>query len=226
MHEEYAVYCRNIKKHFDTGLVRVNALQGIDLELKPGELLMLVGPSGSGKTTLLSVIAGILNADEGQCYLNGHDVTKFTDQQKTRFRAKNIGFVFQLFNLIPMLNVEENIIIPLLLNGVDRKTALQKAEVLLDSLDLKDRKEDNPLMLSGGQQQRIAIARSFIHDPELIVCDEPTSALDSETGRKVMEILRAHVSHNHTSAIVVTHDQRIFEYADRILKMEDGKIIP
>lgn len=223
---EIAVSCKNVKKTFGTGTSKVEALRGINLEVKKGELLMLMGPSGSGKTTLISVIAGILTQTEGECLVSGIDLNGLPDREKTHYRGKHIGFVFQAFNLIPMLTCAENVSVPLILNGVDRKTALDKAERLLTDVGIPEKINTAPNELSGGQQQRVAISRAMIHNPDLIVCDEPTSYLDHDTGIKVMELLRSIAGENGKTLIVVTHDVRITKFADRIANLEDGRIIP
>jgi putative ABC transport system ATP-binding protein len=220
-----AIVCRNLRKVYGEGSTEVEALRGVDLEIKQGELLLLMGPSGSGKTTLISIIAGILTQTEGECLVDGLDLNHLPDEEKTEFRKKHIGFVFQAFNLIPMLTSEENVAIPLILNGVDRKTAEQKARNLLADVGIAEKTDISPAELSGGQQQRVAIARAMIHDPDLIVCDEPTSFLDHETGMKVMELLRSIVNERKKTLIVVTHDPRITKFADRIAHLEDGRII-
>jgi putative ABC transport system ATP-binding protein len=222
---ENAVVCRNIKKTYGEGASAVKALQGVDLEVKKGEVLMLMGPSGSGKTTLISVIAGILTQTEGECLVSNLDLNHMPDEDKTRYRGKHIGFVFQAFNLIPMLTCAENVAVPLLIQGKERKAALQKANELLITVGIGEKADISPSQISGGQQQRVAIARSMIHEPDLIVCDEPTSYLDHETGLKVMELLRAIIGKNGKTLIVVTHDVRIMKFADRIVKLEDGRIV-
>jgi putative ABC transport system ATP-binding protein len=186
---------------------------------------MLVGPSGCGKTTLISVIAAILSQDSGNCEVLGQDLMGMDQNQRTRFRGVSIGFVFQLFNLLPALNAVENVCVPLLINGISRKNAETRASEILVEVDLGARLSALPAQLSGGQQQRVAIARALVHDPKLIVCDEPTSSLDHETGRSVMKILRSIAKSPDRALIVVTHDPRIFEFADRIAHMDDGKII-
>jgi putative ABC transport system ATP-binding protein len=201
------------------------ALRGIDLDVRCGELLMVVGPSGCGKTTLISVIAGILDQDSGQCEVLGRDLKLMGRGERTRFRGTSIGFVFQLFNLLPALNAVENVSVPLLINGIARKNAEARAEEVLEAVNLGSRLEARPGKLSGGQQQRVAIARALVHEPKLIVCDEPTSNLDHETGRSVMELLRGTARSADRALIVVTHDPRIFDFADRIAHMDDGKII-
>jgi len=220
-----AVHCRGVTKTYGTGDARVMALRGIDLDVRRGELLMLVGPSGCGKTTLISVIAAILKQDSGNCEVLGQDLTSMDQNERTRFRGVSIGFVFQLFNLLPALNAVENVSVPLLINGVSRKNAETRASEILAEVDLGTRLSALPTQLSGGQQQRVAIARALVHDPKLIVCDEPTSSLDHETGRSVMNVLRGIAKSPDRALIVVTHDPRIFEFADRIAHMDDGKII-
>lgn len=203
----------------------VTALAGIDLQIYEGELFMLVGPSGCGKTTLISIIAGILDATDGTCTVLEKDLKKLSTREIINFRAKNIGFVFQSFNLLPALTAAENVAVPLLINGMKRSEAIEKARSLLKQVGLEGREDSLPSQLSGGQQQRVAIARSLVHDPKIIVCDEPTSALDHVTGQKVIELMKDVCKRMGHTMIIVTHDQRIFSYADRIAEMDDGKII-
>ena len=220
-----AVSCRGVTKTYVTGSAKVLALQGIDLDVRVGELLMLVGPSGCGKTTLISVIAGILDHDEGECLVFQQNVRAMGQTQKTRYRGANIGFVFQAYNLIPTLSMMENVAVPLLILGRSRGEAHSKAKELLTQVGLEDKFNVLPSQLSGGQQQRVAIARALVHGPKLIVCDEPTSALDADTGRMVMEILRQTALSADRALIIVTHDNRIFNFADRIARMDDGRIV-
>jgi putative ABC transport system ATP-binding protein len=220
-----AVSCKNIKKSYGTGTSRVEALRGIDLEVNQGELLMLVGPSGSGKTTLISVIAGILTPDEGECFIFGENLNKMPTAEKTAYRGKNIGFVFQTFNLVPMLTCKENAAVPLILNGALQTDAEEKGAKILGELGMPEKVNVFPTELSGGQQQRVAIARSIVHAPKLIVCDEPTAYLDHDTGQRAMELLKKTALTTDRALIVVTHDSRIFPFADRIIKLEDGKIV-
>lgn len=220
-----SVTCRNLKKTYGEGPSSVEALRGIDLDVKDGELLMLMGPSGSGKTTLISIISGILSQTDGECKVGDVEWTKLSPLEQAKFRGTRVGFVFQTFNLIPMLTCTENIAIPLVLNGMDREKAEEKARQLLVEVGIGEKAEITPDLISGGQQQRVAIARGVIHDPDLIVCDEPTSYLDHETGLKIIKILRAIVKDRKKTLILVTHDARILEFADRIAKIEDGRII-
>ena len=219
-----AVDVNNVVKTYGAGDSVVHALRGVDLDVKAGELMMLVGPSGCGKTTLISVIAGILDQDSGECRVFGQDYHRMTARDKTRYRGQTIGFVFQAFNLLPTLTAAENAAVPLLINGTPRKQAVERAREMLAKVGLGDRGNSLPSQLSGGQQQRVAIARALVHGPRLIVCDEPTSALDAHTGHRVMELMREIALDNGRSLNVVTHDARIFEFADRIAKMNDGRI--
>jgi putative ABC transport system ATP-binding protein len=223
-HKHPIVICKDIRKSYGVGSNRVEALRGVDLTINKGELRLLMGPSGSGKTTLISIIAAILSQDTGQCLVNGLELTQLADQEKTRYRGNHIGFVFQIFNLVPMLTLEENISIPLLLQNVNRKEALEHAKELLNDFGMSDKIGVFPNQLSGGQQQRVAIARALIHNPDIIVCDEPTSFLDHVTGAKIMELLQGLVRDKKLTCIVVTHDPRIEKYADKIDHLEDGKI--
>lgn len=219
-----AVRCKSMTKTYGSGSTQVHALSGIDLEVRAGEHMMLVGPSGSGKTTLISIIAGVLDRDGGECMVFGHDFAHMNHYEKARYRGQNIGFVFQMFNLIPTVSAAENVAVPLLINGVKRREAIDRAREVLSRMGLGDRTYSLPDELSGGQQQRVAIARALVHKPRLIVCDEPTSALDHETGHKIMELMREVAVGVDRVLIVVTHDARIFEFADRIAKMDDGRV--
>ena len=220
-----AVHCKGLTKIYDTGEQKVMALNGIDLDIPLGQLMMLVGPSGCGKTTLLSIIAGILDQDSGLCELFGENLKTMRSKELLKFRAQNIGFVFQAFNLLPALNAAENVAVPLIINGMGHAIAEKKAIKLLDQVGLGDRWRSLPAQLSGGQQQRVAIARALVHDPRLIVCDEPTSALDHASGMNIMNLFKAVALHADRALVVVTHDARIFEFADKIAQMDDGHIV-
>jgi len=186
---------------------------------------MIVGPSGSGKTTLLSVLAGTLRADSGEVNLFGTMLTGSSDSLVTKFRKENIGFIFQQFNLIPTLTCLENVSLPLILNKVSRKEAEKRSLQALEEVGLGSKAHTSPKKLSGGQQQRVAIARALVHEPRLIICDEPTSSLDAETGTKITEVICGLARSKKCCVVVVTHDNRIYKYADRIVKMDDGKIL-
>lgn len=223
--KQIAVYCNGLTKSYITGPTKVMALRGVNMEVRMGELLMLVGPSGCGKTTLISVVAGILDHDQGECLVFQQDFRAMAQTKKTRYRGLNIGFVFQAYNLLPTLTAKENVSVPLLILGTSRSDAEYRAEEILVQVGLEDQLHSMPSQLSGGQQQRVAIARALVHQPKLIVCDEPTSALDAETGQLVLEILRKTALSEDRALIIVTHDNRIFNFADRIASMEDGRII-
>ena len=219
-----AVNVRGVSKTFGKGEAATKALKGVDFDTRLGEMLMIVGPSGCGKTTLLSVIAGTLDFEDGQIDVLDTPLHQLKRRDITEFRKRNVGFIFQQFNLIPTLNVIENVSVPLLINGVSRSAAEKKAKALLEEVGLAGRGKEHPLNLSGGQQQRVAIARALVHEPRLLVCDEPTSALDKDTGAHIMELLRAVARKPDRCVIVVTHDNRVFKYADRMTEMEDGRV--
>lgn len=219
-----AVTCNAVTKVYGQGDTAVHALRGIDLDIRTGELMMLVGPSGCGKTTLISIIAGILDKSNGACRVFGDDLSAMSTAERTLWRRERVGFVFQAFNLMPALTAAENVAIPLLINGVPHKQALERAAEMLARVGLGNRRHSLPSQLSGGQQQRVAIGRALVHAPRIVVCDEPTSALDHETGHQVMEVLRSVAAVEDRALVVVTHDARIFEFADRIAHMDDGRI--
>src|SRR5262249_2413416 len=189
-----------------------------------GELTMLVGPSGSGKTTLLSVITGLLDATSGELVVLGQRPAELSPEELILFRRENLGFVFQQFNLIPALTAAENVAVPLLAGGVKRRQAVRRGEEFLASLGMAHRAHALPSELSGGEQQRVALARALVHEPKLVVWDEPTTALDGRTGHAVMEMLSATAVRPDRAVIIVTHDARIFDFADQIAHMDDGRI--
>jgi putative ABC transport system ATP-binding protein len=219
-----AVRCSRITKSFPAGDELVAVLHGIDLELPAGELTMLVGPSGCGKTTLISIIAGILSPTEGEVEICGESITRMEDRDKTSYRRRKIGFIFQQYNLLPALTVAENAALPLVAAGMPMRRATAKAADLLARIGMANHLGKHPNQLSGGQQQRVAIARALVHEPQLIVCDEPTAALDADTGRAILELLKGAALAPDRAVIVVTHDSRIYSFADRIAVMEDGLI--
>jgi putative ABC transport system ATP-binding protein len=219
-----AVSCARVTKHFGEGDNRVEVLRGVDLTIPFGEMTLLVGPSGCGKTTMLSVIAGLLDRSGGELNVLGRDLGRLSGSESVLFRRRNLGFVFQQFNLLPSLTAAENAAVPLLAAGVKKKQAVDRAAALLDDLGLGSRAHAFPNQLSGGQQQRVALARALVHDPRLVVCDEPTSALDHETGQVVMDLLARIAVKPGRAVVVVTHDSRVFSFADRIAHMDDGRI--
>jgi putative ABC transport system ATP-binding protein len=222
---QLVVDVRAVEKHFGDGADRIHAMRKVNLHAYAGEILMLVGPSGCGKTTLLSAIAGTLRVEGGEIDVFGHPLHRMSGGALTRFRAKHIGFIFQQFNLIPTLSVAENVGIPLLIQGLSHRVAIKRARAALDAVDLGERWKEKPNKLSGGQQQRVAIARALVHEPPLVICDEPTAALDSHNGEIVLDLFRNVARSAERAVIIVTHDNRIFSYADRIARMDDGEII-
>ena len=224
MSGEQAIFCQGIAKTYGEGESAVKALRGIDFTANFGEIVALVGPSGCGKTTLISIFAAILSRSSGALQLAGVDPDAMTNQDRTLFRREKVGFIFQQFNLVPQISVVENVAIPLFLRGENRSEALDRAEKLLTEVGLHNRAHSRPSKLSGGQQQRVAIARSLIHEPSILVCDEPTSALDGATGQRVMELIREQGRRPDRIVVLVTHDERIYHFADRIAHMDDGLI--
>jgi putative ABC transport system ATP-binding protein len=224
-HAQPSVVCRNVVKIYGSGNAEVHALRGVDLDVFPGQLTMLVGPSGCGKTTLLSVVAGILRPTSGNVTALGTDLTQLNSWRRTAFRRQNVGFVFQQFNLLPALTAAENAAVPLVIQGYSKRAALARANELLTKMGMGERLHNLPGNLSGGQQQRVAIARALVHHPHLLVCDEPTSALDANTGHSILELLRSIAIEGDRAVIIVTHDNRIFEFADTLARMDDGRIV-
>ncbi len=219
-----AITINGIVKEFSAGSQMIRVLHGIDAEIRSGELTYLVGESGSGKTTMISIIAGILYPTDGSVSVFGQDIYSLSDNDLVRFRLSNIGFIFQQYNLIPTLTAAENASVPLVAAGMKRDEAVERGRAMLDKLNIADQADKLPRQLSGGQQQRVAIARALVHEPRLVVCDEPTAALDAKSGRRVMDLLREVALAPERTVIIVTHDNRIFDLADRILVMEDGRI--
>ncbi len=221
---DIAISVRGVAKDFAVGDSPIRVLHDVSVDVKAGELTYLVGESGSGKTTLISIIAGILYPTEGEVQVFGQQIYDLSDHALVRFRLSNIGFIFQQYNLLPTLTAAENAAIPLIAAGVKRSAAIEQGRAMLDALNIASQADKFPRQLSGGQQQRVAIARALVHQPRLIVCDEPTAALDAKSGRRVMDLLRAVALAADRAVIIVTHDNRIFDLADRILAMEDGRI--
>ncbi len=212
------------KPLYGRGDTRVRALRGVDVDVAPGELTLQVGPSGCGKTTLISILAGTLDPTSGDVSVLGFDLARLSKRERAAFRAKYVGFVFQQFNLLPALTSAENVAVPLVINGSPRGAALAQATAVLKTVGLGDKLGSLPAQLSGGQQQRVAIARALVHRPRLLVADEPTSAVDAQTGQSVMEVIREMALQPGRVTVVVTHDPRVFWFADRFITLEDGRV--
>ncbi len=220
-----AAQVRDVVMEFPNGGERLRVLHDVNLDIAYGALTMLVGPSGCGKTTLLSILSGTLSATSGAVTVMGNRLDQMNGTDLVRFRRRRIGFIFQQYNLIPTLTAAENAAIPLIADGVPWEDATSRARRLLGELGLEAHVNKYPRQLSGGQQQRIAITRALVHDPALVVCDEPTAALDAEAGRAVMSLLDEAANDPKRAVLVVTHDDRIFSFADTIVRMNDGRIL-
>lgn len=216
------LWVNNLKKTYKTGEHSVDALKGLDLTVEEGEFIAIVGASGSGKSTLLNLVGALDTPTEGEIHIRGYEISELSQDEQIIFRRRNIGFVFQNFNLLPVLNIYENIILPLQLDG--RTIDLDFLNMILSSLKLEDKKYQMPATLSGGQQQRVAIARALIAKPALILADEPTGNLDSKTGMEVISLMKILSQKFHQTLIVVTHNDEIAQMSDRIIRIEDGKI--
>lgn len=220
-----AVRAESVQKSFGKAKDAVPVLRGIDFSAQFGRLTLLVGPSGCGKTTLLSAIAGLLARDGGELTVLGHDPDSLSSGEKVLFRRRNLGFVFQQYHLLPALTAAENAAVPLLAAGIRRKDAIEQASGLFAKLGLSGLEKRRISQLSGGQQQRVAVARALVNGPRLLLCDEPTAALDAKSGRAVMELVKEVAVAADRAVIVVTHDARVFDFADAIAHMDDGKIV-
>jgi putative ABC transport system ATP-binding protein len=218
-----SISVRGLSKAFGSGQARTVALDQVTLDVHPGELVLFMGPSGSGKTTLLSIMGCILTPDAGSISIHGREVTGLPEPELCRVRLERIGFVFQNYNLFPTLRAVENVMLALDLKGVPRTAARERASEVMESVGLGDKLMSLPENLSGGQKQRLAIARALASDPEIILADEPTAALDSTNGRMVIGLLRDLAIERGRCVVVVTHDNRIFDFADRIVNIEDGR---
>lgn len=219
-----AVKASNLAKWFGEGEAKTIAVKDVSFEAYLGEMLYIVGPSGSGKTTLLSIISGILRPNSGTVLVEDKDIWNLTNDEIAEFRLNKVGFVFQDYHLFPRLTTVENVAIPLILKKHDWDKSLDIALHYLEIVGLKERAQLQPVKLSGGEQQRVAIARAIASSPDILIFDEPTASLDGDTGRKIVEFVKENILNENRCIIIVTHDSRIYEYADRILKMEDGRI--
>lgn len=216
---------QGITKDYYLGETVVHALQGIDISIDRKEFVAIWGPSGSGKTTLLNIIGAIDEPTEGSLAIAGKDVRALSDNQKSEFRNEKVGYIFQSFNLVPVLSALENVMLPLQIKGVSAKEAKEKALYRLQEVDLSDFVHHRPAKMSGGQQQRVAIARALVNDPSLVIADEPTANLDSETARTIISLMRDLNERGATTFVFSTHDQRLLERVKRLVRLEDGRII-
>lgn len=222
---EIMIQCRGISKSYHKGSTVVTPLEKLNLEVAKGEFLALMGPSGSGKTTLLNLLSGIDSPTEGSLVIGGRDIATLSRRELTKWRANHVGYIFQLYHLVPVLSAFENVELPLLLAPMSRKDRRSRVESALELVGLGDRMHHTPAELSGGQEQRVAIARALVADPDLLVADEPTGDLDREAASRILDLLRQ-LSRDHGKTIVmVTHDPRAAEAADRILHLEKGQLI-
>ena len=225
MQEDSIIEATGIHKIYDTGEVKVEALRGVDLSIKRGEMVAVMGPSGCGKTTLLNILSGIDDITDGQVIIDGTYIHTMPDKQCTHYRAEKMGFVFQSFNLLPVLSAVENIELPLLVSGVNPKKARQKATEALDLVGLVGQEQKRPLQMSGGQQQRVTIARALVNDPAIVWADEPTGNLDGDTSVEVVDLLCRMNQEKLQTFVIVTHDIAVGRRTNRILRMADGEIV-
>jgi putative ABC transport system ATP-binding protein len=215
----------DVIKTYNTGAVRVPALRGVDLVVNQGEMVAIMGPSGCGKTTLLNCLSGLDEIDSGEIRIGGTDLSKLSDNARTDFRARQMGFIFQFYNLLPVLSAVENVELPLLVSGVKPKQARERALAVLDQVGLRDWAGHRPGELSGGQRQRVTIARALVNQPAIVWGDEPTGDLDSQNADEIMALMRELNQRNRQTFVLVTHDPRIGAMCDRIVRMKDGRIV-
>lgn len=221
---ENIIEVQDLVKTYETGGQRVEALRGINLNIGRGQMVAIMGPSGCGKTTLLNTLSGIDDVTSGRVTIDGSSIHDMPDKQRTRYRAQSMGFVFQAFNLLPVLTGVENIELPLLVGGVNQKIAREKAMGTLEMVGLVDQAHKRPAEMSGGQQQRITVARAIVNDPAIIWADEPTGALDSETSKEIMDLLCDLNEREHQTFVLVTHDAGVGARAGRLVRMRDGLV--
>jgi putative ABC transport system ATP-binding protein len=225
MENHVIIQATGIRKIYDTGRVKVHALRGVDLTVERGEMVAIMGPSGCGKTTLLNCLSGLDGVDEGDVVIEGTSLAEMSDDERTMYRARRMGFVFQFYNLLPVLSAVENVELPLLVSGVKAGEARRRAMEGLEMVGLADWAKHRPAELSGGQRQRVTIARALVNEPAIIWADEPTGDLDSETADDVMCLMERLNQENNQTFIMVTHAPRVADWSDRVIRMRDGAII-
>ncbi len=223
--EETVIHARDVVKTYDTGIIQVHALRGVNLEVKRGEMVAIMGPSGCGKTTLLNSLSGLDDFDSGIVLINGQDITRMPDDKKTEFRARDMGFVFQTYNLLPVLTAAENVELPLIVSGTRPKVAREMALASLERVRLREWANQRPAQLSGGQRQRVTIARALVNRPAIIWADEPTGALDSATATEIMDLIVELNEAEHQTCVIVTHDPKVAARCHRTIQMADGQIV-
>ncbi|MFN0147147.1 MAG: ABC transporter ATP-binding protein [Dehalococcoidia bacterium] len=222
---DVVIEARGVVKTYDTGDVKVHALRGINLQIRRGEMVAVMGPSGCGKTTLLNSLSGLDDFDEGVVLINGTDITTMADDPKTEFRARQMGFIFQTYNLLPVLTSAENVELPLIVSGTKPKVAREQALASLDRVNLRDKANQRPNQLSGGQRQRVTVARALVNRPAIIWADEPTGALDSKTATEIMDLIVDLNQDQGQTCVIVTHDSKVAARCHRTIQMADGMII-
>lgn len=222
---EIVIEARAVEKTYDTGTVKVRALRGVSLEVRRGEMVAIMGPSGCGKTTLLNNLSGLDDFDSGLVLIEGNDISRMADDRKTEFRARDMGFVFQTYNLLPVLTSAENVELPLIVSGTKPKVAREKALESLQRVGLLDKAGQRPAQLSGGQRQRVTVARALVNRPAIVWADEPTGALDSTTATEIMDLIVDLNAMDHQTCVIVTHDPKVAARCHRTIHMEDGLIV-
>jgi putative ABC transport system ATP-binding protein len=222
---QVVIEAQDVQKTYDTGTVKVHALRGVSLQVKRGEMVAIMGPSGCGKTTLLNSLSGLDDFDSGLVLIEGNDISRMADDRKTDFRARDMGFVFQTYNLLPVLTAAENVELPLIVSGTKPKIARERALESLERVGLRDRASQRPAQLSGGQRQRVTVARALVNRPAIVWADEPTGALDSATATEIMDLIVDLNSTDHQTCVIVTHDPKVAARCHRTIHMEDGHIV-
>ncbi len=223
--DDSIISARQVHKWFRNGKIEVHALRGVDLEVQRGEMLAIMGPSGCGKTTLLNTLSGLDDFDDGEVFIDGANLKKMADKQRTKYRAERMGFIFQTYNLLPVISAVENVELPLLVTGVNPRTARIRALNALDQVGLSDRADHRPAELSGGQRQRVTVARALVNNPGIVWADEPTGALDSKAAEDVLNLMRQLNQELGQTFVIVTHEPDLAAACDRIIKMHDGQIV-
>ena len=225
MNDEPLIALRDICREFQVGDETVHALDHVSLDIHAGDYISVMGPSGSGKSTLLNMLAGLEKPTKGEIVIAGQHIENMTENQLVSFRREHVGFIFQSFNLLSTMNAEENVALPLTFRGMGKKERIERARKTLNMVGLKEHMKHHPTQMSGGQQQRVGVARALVLNPEIVFADEPTGNLDSNTSAEVMDLMRKVVNEQHQTLVMVTHDQHLASFADRIFHIKDGKII-